>query len=106
MGRTWPMSVTSMTGFARADGASGSTRWSWEVKTVNGKGLDVRLRLPPGFDGLEGPARSPASAAVAPGPCQIGLTVKREAGAVAVRVNQPVLDAVIAAMAAAGRSID
>ena len=55
------MTVTSMTGFARRDGASGSTRWSWEVKTVNGKGLDIRLRLPPGFDALEAPARAAAS---------------------------------------------
>ena len=43
------MTVTSMTGFARAEGANGPNRWSWEVKTVNGKGLDVRLRLPPGL---------------------------------------------------------
>ncbi|MFY8155164.1 MAG: YicC/YloC family endoribonuclease, partial [Hyphomicrobiales bacterium] len=44
------MSVASMTGFARFDGEAGGAHWSWEVKTVNAKGLDVRLRVPPGYD--------------------------------------------------------
>ena len=42
-----------MTGFARTEGAQGSHNWSWEVKSVNGKGLDVRCRMPHGFDALE-----------------------------------------------------
>jgi uncharacterized protein (TIGR00255 family) len=100
------MTVTSMTGFARRDGASGSTRWSWEVKTVNGKGLDVRLRLPQGFDAVEVQARAAASRAFARGSCQIGLALKRETAASAVRVNQNVLDAIIAAMAEASRRLD
>ncbi len=45
---TWniPMSIKSMTGFARAEGAAGSVAWHWELRSVNGRGLDVRLRLP------------------------------------------------------------
>lgn len=100
------MAVTSMTGFARSDGASGANRWSWEVKTVNGKGLDIRVRLPPGFDALEAQARSAAAAAFARGSCQVGLTVKREVSAATVRVNQAVLDAVLEAMAQASKRID
>jgi uncharacterized protein (TIGR00255 family) len=95
-----------MTGFARRDGATGSTRWSWEVKTVNGKGLDVRLRLPQGFDAVEVKARAAAAKAFARGSCQIGLALKRETAAAAVRVNQDVLNAIIAAMAEASRRLD
>ncbi len=47
----------SMTGFARADGGGEGFRWIWELRSVNGKGLDVRFRLPPGFERLEQPAR-------------------------------------------------
>ena len=47
------MSIKSMTGFARTEGALGNARWHWEVRSVNGRGLDVRFRLPPGFDMLE-----------------------------------------------------
>jgi uncharacterized protein YicC (UPF0701 family) len=46
-----------MTGFARTDGSGEGHRWTWEVRSVNGKGLDVRLRLPPGFEFVEFPAR-------------------------------------------------
>ena len=47
------MALSSMTGFARSHGASGSYAWSWELKSVNAKGLELRLRLPPGFDAVE-----------------------------------------------------
>ena len=100
------MTVTSMTGFARIDGSSGRTRWSIEIKTVNGKGLDIRLRLPPGFDALEGPARAATASRFSRGSCQIGLTVKRETATTAVRINRPVLDAVVAAMAEVGKTLD
>jgi uncharacterized protein (TIGR00255 family) len=100
------MTVKSMTGFARGDGTSGPTRWSWEVKTVNGKGLDIRLRLPPGFDALEGPSRAAISASFSRGSCQIGLMVKRETPLGTVRINQQVLDAILEAMAEAGKRID
>ncbi|HRK63743.1 MAG TPA: hypothetical protein PLN53_05065, partial [Terricaulis sp.] len=49
-----------MTGFARAEGEHQGQRWIWELKSVNGRGLDLKLRLPPGFDELEDPARTAA----------------------------------------------
>ena len=52
------MPLCSMTGFARVDGAGEGYRWTWEVRSVNGKGLDIRLRVPPGFDQS---SRRPAS---------------------------------------------
>ena len=53
--------LSSMTGFARSHGASGPYAWAWEIKSVNGKGLDIRLRLPPGWDAIEVPVRARAS---------------------------------------------
>ncbi len=47
------MGVVSMTGFARAEGEGSGIAWVWEVKSVNGRSLDLRLRLAPGFDALE-----------------------------------------------------
>ena len=52
-----------MTGFARAHGTSGAYGWAWELKSVNAKGLDLRLRLPPGWDALETPVRARAAEA-------------------------------------------
>ena len=47
-----PGAVASMTGFARIEGEAEGLAWAWEIKSVNGKALDLRLRLPPGFDAL------------------------------------------------------
>ena len=52
-----PAALASMTGFARADGSGDNRTWTWEIRAVNGKGLDVRLRLPAGFERLEVPVR-------------------------------------------------
>ena len=51
------MSIVSMTGFAESAGSQEGLRWRWEAKSVNGRGLDLRLRTPPGYDSLEQPAR-------------------------------------------------
>jgi uncharacterized protein (TIGR00255 family) len=52
------MTLASMTGYARSAGALGALTWQWELKSVNGKAFDARLRLPQGFDHLEASARS------------------------------------------------
>ena len=52
------MALSSMTGFARSQGVAGAYAWAWEIKSVNAKGLDLRLRLPPGWDAVEVPARA------------------------------------------------
>ena len=56
------MSIHSMTGFGRSSGRSGVWGWAWEIRTVNSKGLDLRLRLPPGFDAVDIEARAAISA--------------------------------------------
>ena len=49
-------SLSGMTGFARMEGVSGEWRWAWEARSVNGKGLEARFRLPTGFDRLVSPS--------------------------------------------------
>jgi uncharacterized protein (TIGR00255 family) len=91
------MALSSMTGFARGHGVSGSYAWTWEVKSVNGKGLDLRLRLPPGWDAIEVPVRSRTAESLARGSLQANLTVERSSAQPIVHVNTAVLDAVLAA---------
>src|SRR5438105_125783 len=93
-----PMALASMTGFARNHGVSGAYAWSWELKSVNAKGLDLRLRMPPGWDAVEVPVRNRAAETLARGTVYGTLTVEREGVAPVVRINEPVLSAVLSAM--------
>jgi uncharacterized protein (TIGR00255 family) len=90
------MALASMTGFARGHGVSGAYSWAWELKSVNAKGLDLRLRLPAGWDAVEGPARQSAAQVLSRGTVYGTLTVERVGVAPIVRVNEPVLAAVLA----------
>jgi uncharacterized protein (TIGR00255 family) len=90
------MALSSMTGFARGHGVSGAYSWAWERKSVNAKVLDLRLRLPVGWDAVEGPVRSGAAQLLARGTVYGTLTVERQGVAPVVRVNEPVLAAVLA----------
>jgi uncharacterized protein (TIGR00255 family) len=92
------MALSSMTGFARSHGVSGPYAWSWELKSVNAKGLEVRLRLPPGWDAVETPVRAKAAELLSRGTVQGTLTVTREGVLPVVRVNEAVLSAVIETM--------
>ena len=91
------MGLLSMTGFARVDGSTAGQRWTWELRSVNGKGLDLRLRLPPGLDRLEIPSRDKLAKRLTRGSVQAGLSVAREAGAT-LKVNEDVLAAVLGIM--------
>jgi uncharacterized protein (TIGR00255 family) len=92
------MSLSSMTGFARASGARAPYRWVVELKSVNAKGLDLRLRTPSGFDRIEGEARARLGRALARGTCFATLTAQREGGVLQARVNAPVLAAIVNAV--------
>jgi len=93
------MGLASMTGFARADGAGAGARWTWELKTVNGRGLDIRVRVPAGMDALDAQARAAIAARLVRGTCNVNLTVTREGAQPVVRINEPVLDSLVAALA-------
>jgi len=92
------MALSSMTGFARSQGNAGAYRWAWEIRSVNAKGLDLRLRLPPGWDAIEQALRARAGEVLARGTLHATLTVEREGVAPAVKVNEDVLQAVIATL--------
>jgi uncharacterized protein (TIGR00255 family) len=77
------MSIVGMTGFGRAEGEHAGQRWIWEVKSVNGRGLDLKLRLPPGLDALEQPARAAAAKLFKRGSLQASLTLTRDPSAAA-----------------------
>ncbi len=91
------MALNSMTGFARASGGAGALTWQWELKSVNGKGLDIRFRLPPGHDHLEAPARSALTAAFRRGNIQAALTITGETAGETLLLNERVLEQVLAA---------
>ena len=100
------MALSSMTGFARGHGVAGSYAWSWEIKSVNAKGLDIRLRLPPGWDAVEIPARARANDKLSRGTVYANLTVERKGVAPTVKVNEAVLNAVLATLKALGSKVD
>ena len=92
------MAIASMTGFAREAGVSGPSQWAWELKSVNGRGLDVRLRYPPGFDAVGEDARGQVQKAFTRGQCQLNLTITRGATPPRVRLNVEVLSALLDAV--------
>ncbi len=100
------MALSSMTGFARTDGVSGPYTWAWELKSVNAKGLELRLRLPPGWDAVESPLRGKAAEVLTRGTVHANLSVQRSGVTPVVRVNEPVLAAVLATMKDIGKRID
>jgi len=71
------MALSSMTGFARADGVAAAYAWSWELKSVNAKGIDLRLRLPLGWDAIEPTVRARATDALVRGTVYATLSVER-----------------------------
>ena len=85
------MTLKSMTGFARADGVHAETSWSWEARSVNGRNLDLRLRLPSGFEALEIKARNLCQEKLARGNCTVNLAVRREGRQTEIRLNDAAL---------------
>src|ERR1700752_2529930 len=90
------MALSSMTGFSRSHGTSGPYTFEWELKSVNAKGLDVRVRLPQGWDDLEGTIRKRVGDTISRGTLYANITVKRAGAAPIVRVNEEVLSSVLA----------
>ena len=99
------ISISSMTGFARASGSNGASAWSWEIKSVNGRALDIRCRLPQGLERLDPAVRSAVSAQLKRGNVTVGLRLSQAPEAAAMRVNRAWLDELIA-LAAAYRAHD
>lgn len=91
------MTLNSMTGFARQDGGAGSLTWTLELRSVNGRGLDVRYRLPPGFDAIERAGREMIKRHFQRGQMNLTLNVSSARAQTGVVLNQSVLDLYITA---------
>jgi uncharacterized protein (TIGR00255 family) len=89
------MSLSSMTGFAEISGGHGGLAWRWEAKSVNGRGLDLRLRTPPGLDGIEAPARKLAAARFIRGSLQVVLTVEPQENMRGLKIDPIALAAAV-----------
>jgi uncharacterized protein (TIGR00255 family) len=90
--------IASMTGYARGSGAADGATFSCEIKSVNGRGLDVRLRMTPGFDALEAELRRRIGRVLARGSVTLTLDVERDGAGAAVSINSQALDVVVAAL--------
>lgn len=100
------MALSSMTGFARSHGASGPYTFEWELKSVNAKGFDLRVRLPQGFDEVEAHAKKRAGEVLSRGTIYANLNVKRANAAATVRINEDVLTAVLKVAAQLAGRVD
>jgi uncharacterized protein (TIGR00255 family) len=105
------MPLTSMTGYADRPGTADGVAWTWEARSVNGRGLDLRTRLPEGFESLDAGLRQQVAAAVARGSVTVTLRVTRMAGSAVPRLRPDALAAAIAAalaveQVAAGTGLD
>ena len=91
--------LTSMTGFAARTGRADGFSWSWELRSVNGKGFDLRFRMPDWLGGLEADLRKQIGAGTARGSISLNLRIAREAGENAVEINPDALNRVLEAIA-------
>jgi uncharacterized protein (TIGR00255 family) len=89
------LAIASMTGFARAEGGDGDLRWTWEVKSVNGRNLDIRVRVPSGFEALEPGVRTAVPERLKRGNVSIGLVLTRGQQPARARINKDLLEQVI-----------
>ena len=91
--------VQSMTGFASGQGASGAFQWIWDIRSVNSKGLDVRLRVPDWIGGLEAELKPLVTKAISRGSVSLSLRVTRDQQSAQIAVNPSALEATLGAIA-------
>ncbi len=83
--------IASMTGYARAQGADDRRRWVWEARSVNGRNLEIRCRVPQGFDRLENPSRTAVGSRLKRGNVSLTLTLTSERQSSPLRINRALL---------------
>ncbi len=89
------MTLSSMTGFARVAGQWENYHWTWEIKSVNGRALDIRCRTPSGMDGVEQMARKSVKQNISRGSVNINLHLTRDTDSSSFKVNQEMLDVLV-----------
>jgi len=91
------MTLSSMTGFARCEGAFGDTSWALEVRSVNGRTLDIKYRFPPGFEAVERLGRDLSKARFQRGQMNLTVSVSNTNASAGVALNRDMLDFYLAA---------
>lgn len=94
------MTISSMTGFAREAGTTGAHHWAWELKSVNGRNLEVRVRVPGGFDQIGDEVRRGITGILSRGQCQLSLTLSRAEAAPRITINRDAMSALVEAVGA------
>ncbi len=97
------MTLSSMTGFARTSGQDDAASWVWELRSVNAKGLDIRLRLPPKAEALEAEARRMLGAVIVRGTVNVALELSLRGPAIEARINEPLARRLLAQLAEIAR---
>jgi len=100
------VAVSSMTGFARVEGQSDGFAWVWELRSVNGKALDLRFRLPPGYDALEAPLKARLGEVAKRGSINANLSITEQSKPATLRINEAVLEQVVGLMRALESRLD
>lgn len=100
------ITVASMTGFARMAGSSASLSWTWEARSVNHRGLDVRVRLPPRLDTLEPRIRELLGKRITRGSVTIALDLKRQSGGGTLAVNREMIERILELKRELGGRVD
>jgi uncharacterized protein (TIGR00255 family) len=100
------VAVSSMTGFARVEGQSDGFAWVWELRSVNGKALDLRFRLPPGYDALEAPLKARLGEIAKRGSINANLSIAEQSKPATLRINEAVLEQVVGLMRALESRLD
>jgi len=89
--------LSGMTGFGASSGEADWGTWRWEAKSVNGRGLDLRVNVPPGFEALERAAKAGAATIFKRGNMQLSLKIELNDGGAAIAVNEAALASLITA---------
>ncbi|MDO6733248.1 YicC/YloC family endoribonuclease [Octadecabacter sp. 1_MG-2023] len=90
--------IRSMTAFATLQGHADGASWTWDVRSVNGRGLDIKVRVPDGIDGLEAKVRAAVTKAATRGNVTIGLRLAREQADGALQIDPARLDLILEAL--------
>ena len=100
-----PVALASMTGFSRADGRQDDYHWIWEIRSVNGRNLDMRCRVPSGYEAIEAEARKRAQDRFRRGSLSATLQVSRSSAGAAFQINHDLLHQLAPIFAEAQRII-
>lgn len=95
------MTLSSMTGFGRAQSQFENYNWVWEIRSVNGKALDIRMRIPPGLNAYDQHIKATLKKSIARGSINVSLQLQKDSNAIDVKVNEDALDKLISVAKAA-----